>query len=187
MKRLLIIAALVAVAFSANAQVFDFSNNNNRYEFGLTLGQAGSFTQYADFGMGLSAMVWGGYIDFIKSDAQHKYDNHVSDTTWNDTEAFSINLGYQIPILRWLRVMPLVGYSQTNEGITDGSTVNISSSENSGTMYHDYDVTPGSRKHYFSYGAGLSVQPLRWFSINAVVTSKAIYGGISLNFLAFAM
>ena len=185
MKRLLIIAALVAVAFSANAQVFDFSSNNNRYEIGVSIGQAGSFTQYANFAMGLSATIWGGYIDFIKSDAQHKYDNHLSDTTWNDSEAFSINLGYQIPILKWLRVMPLLGYSQTNEGITDGSTINISSSEGSGTMYHDYDVTPGSRKHYVNYGVGLSVQPLRWFSINAVVSGNAIYGGVWLDIMGF--
>ena len=27
-----------------------------------------------------------------------------------------------IPALSWLRIMPLVGYSQTNEGITDGSS-----------------------------------------------------------------
>ena len=38
----------------------------------------------------------------------------------------------------------------------------------------------------FNYGGGLSVQPLKWFSVNLVYTRYAIYGGISVNFLAFA-
>ena len=185
MKKALLAAALLLVSFGAKAQLFDFSNNNDRYELGINIGQAGSFSEYANFGMGLNTVVWGVYVDFLKADAQHKYDNHVTDTQYNDTEAFSINVGYQIPILRRIRIMPLVGYSQTNEGVTDCSTVNISGGESSATMYHDYDVTPGSRRHYFNFGGGISIQPCRWFSINAVVTANAIYGGIGIDFMNF--
>ena len=38
MKRLIISLVLLSVAFSAHAQLFDFSNNANRYEMGLNFG-----------------------------------------------------------------------------------------------------------------------------------------------------
>lgn len=186
MKKLLIIAALLLSAVSASAQYFDFSSNRNRYELGLNLGQMAYNTQYARFGMGVNLLAWGVYLDFNTTEAQHKYDDRIGNYEWNDDEFFSFNLGYQIPVLSWLRVMPLLGYAQTNEGITYGDTLNVSGGESSSTLYHTYKVTPGSRVHRFNFGGGISVQPLKWFSINLAYTHHAIYGGIAFNFGAFA-
>lgn len=198
MKRLSLSIALLSLALCANAQsalvaetgkeytLAEFSLYPKRIEFGLSFGQAGSFSDYARFGMGANILYNGFYLDFIKADPQHKYNNEISDTDWNDTCAFSINIGYQVPILSWLRIMPLVGYAQTNDGITDGSSLNLSSGDETITWYHSYDVTPGSRKHYFNYGGGISVQPCQWFSVNLAATRHALYGGIGINLLAFA-
>lgn len=187
MKRILIssILALFA-AMTANAQYFDFSLNNGRIETGFNAGQVGTTTQYARFGSGAHILAWGAYLDFTVATPQHRYDSHVSDTQWNDNKVIVINTGYQIPVVKWFRLMPLVGYVQTNEGLTDASTINISTGEESGTFYHDYTVTPGTRKHYFNFGGGISVQPIKWFSISMMYTRYAIYGGISLNLTAFA-
>lgn len=182
MKKLLIIAALLLSAVSASAQYFDFSSNRNRYELGLNLGQMAYNTQYARFGMGVNLLAWGVYLDFNTTEAQHKYDDRIGNYEWNDDEFFSFNLGYQFPVLSWLRVMPLLGYAQTNEGITYGDTLNVSGGESSSTLYHTYKVTPGSRVHRFNFGGGISVQPLKWFSINLAYTHHAIYGGIAFNF-----
>ncbi len=198
MKRLVISLLLIAACLStaraqsagggigAEVHLFDFPLNVKRLEAGLTIGQAGSFSEYARFGMGASILAGGVYVDFIHADPQHKYDHRVGDVKWNDTEAFSINAGYQIPILSWLRIMPLVGYSQTNEGITDGSYMDWDSASEGSSWYHRYIVTPGSRAHYFNYGGGISVQPSKWFSVNIIATRYALYGGISLNILSFA-
>ena len=168
MKRLIISLVLLSVTVCAHAQLFDFSSNNNRYEIGLNLGQMAFNTQYVRFGMGVNTLAWGVYLDLNMTAAQHKFDRKFSDTQWNDDEFFNINLGYQIPILPWIRVMPLLGYAQTTEGITDASTINIDISpgeeSNSASIYHTYTVTPGSRVHYFNYGGGVSTQPLKWFS-----------------------
>lgn len=182
MKKGFILVALIAVAMSANAQWFDFSNNNNRYGAGGHLGLAGWNSEYSAFGFGVSLAAWGVYADFLKAGPEHKFDNHVNNTLYNDSVAFHINAGYQIPVLPWLRIMPLVGYLQTNAGITDASTVNIDVDENSAEMYHDYDVTPGTRRHHFNFGVGLFVQPIRWVEIYAIGSRYAIYGGISFNF-----
>lgn len=166
--------------------LFDFPLNTNRLEAGLTFGQVGSTTDYARFGMGGYVLVSGVYVDFVHAQPQHKYNHQVSDTKWNDTSVFSINAGYQIPVLSWLRLMPLVGYTQTNDGITDASTVEVDVDENGSSWYHHYTVTPGSRTHYFNFGGGISIQPLKWVSIHFVYSRYAIYGGIGLDILSVA-
>ena len=45
-KTVLMIATLVAVTMSANAQWFDFKNNVHRYELGLNLGMTGINTGF---------------------------------------------------------------------------------------------------------------------------------------------
>ena len=166
--------------------LFDFTLNALRLEGGVTVGQVGSFTDYARFGMGAYALYNGFYLDFIKAEPQHKYNSHVTNEMWNDNCAFSINAGYQIPIVSWLRIMPVVGYAQTNDGITDGTSVNWSVGDETATWYHDYTVTPGSRRHYFNYGGGLSIQPCKWFSINLIGTRYALYGGVGLDLISIA-
>ncbi|MBP5504797.1 MAG: hypothetical protein J6X89_01690 [Bacteroidales bacterium] len=182
MKRYFLAAIALLLAISANAQLFDFSSNNNRFEFGFDFGTAATHSNHPSrFANGINAVICGVYVGFLEASPQHRYDNHVNANQYNDDEAYLITAGYQIPVLPWLRIMPVVGYAQTNEGITDASTVNISSGEYSSTMYHDYDVTPGSRVHYFNYGGGISVQPVKWLSLNAVYTAHGIYGGIGFD------
>ena len=194
MKRLITIITLFSLALGANAQamyaevgkewkLFDFQLNAQRLEFGVNAGQAGSFSPYADFAMGANLLVNGIYVDFLASDPDHKY-SASSDTKWNDHVAFCINAGYQIPILKWLRIMPVIGYAQTNDGITDASVTIWDVDEYSSNTYHPYKVTKGSRSHYFNYGGGLSIQPCKWFSINLIATNHALYGGVGVDILS---
>lgn len=186
MKKLILVFTLVLFTLGAKAQVFDFSSNTGRIEAGINIGQAGSFTEYAHVGFGANLCIYGIYVDWLKAEPEHKFSDTVSDTKWNDTSAFCINAGYQLPVFSWLRLLPLVGYAQTNEGITDGTKLRVDADEDSISFYHPYKVTPGSRIHYFNYGCGLSVQPCKWFSINAVASRYAIYGGITINLVAFS-
>ncbi len=171
-------------SLSKDIELFNFSLNAKSLEIGMTLGQVGSFTGRTRFGIGASVSYAGVYVDFLHAGPQHRYFSYDVDTLWNDNEAFCINAGYQIPVFEWLRIVPLVGYSQTNEGITDGSTSHYSG-DDSGSWVHDYTVTPGSREHYFNFGGGLSIRPVKYLSINVMATRRAIYGGIVLNLLAF--
>lgn len=185
MKKTMMVLAMMAIAVSASAQLFDFSSNNGRFTLGLNIGQCAYGTEYEDWGGGASLSVCGVYIDFLSVTPEHKYDNHVTNTLYNDSAVFVINAGYQIPVLPWLRIAPIAGYCQTNYGITDATTVNIEVNENTAQMYHEYEVTDGSRKHYFNYGAGLFIQPIRWVELYGIYTTNAIYGGISINLSAF--
>ncbi len=182
-KTVFILAAMMAVAMSANAQWFDFRNNVHRYEIGINLGVAGLGTQFHDFGFGASLSAWGVYLDFVSAGPMYKYDNHVNvgiAAMVPDSTATSISLGYQIPVLSWLRIMPIIGHTHVTSGYTDFSTVNVEVNENSGQMYHDY-VKVGPARHYWHFGGGLVISPVKWVSIYGVYTTHAAYGGLSFN------
>lgn len=188
MKKSMLFTVLLTVASVASAQWFDFSNNSKRIGIGFHIGEIGMGCEYSEVGGGASLNVCGVYVDFAKAGPEHKWDNHVTNTLYDDSVAFTINLGYQIPVLKWLRVMPIIGYCQTNAGKTDATSVNVdvSAESNSASIYHDYEVTSGTRRHRFNFGIGLSVRPLKWFDIYAVGSRNAVYGGLSLNLNAFA-
>lgn len=182
-KTVFILAAMMAVAMSANAQWFDFRNNVHRYEIGINLGVAGLGTQFHDFGFGASLSAWGVYLDIVTAGPKYKYDNHVNvgiAAMVPDSTATSISLGYQIPVLPWLRIMPIIGHTHVTSGYTDFSTVNVEVNENSGQMYHDY-VKVGPARHYWHFGGGLVISPVKWVSIYGVYTTHATYGGLSFN------
>ena len=180
MKRSIFFAAIMAFVLNANAQWFDISNNKGRADLGVSFGMAGIGCDYHSFAFGGGLSVYGVYIDFLYGAPEHKYDKHVVPVMYNDTSVLDINIGYQIPVLPWLRLMPLVGHCHTSAGLTDATTVNIEvDGDHSATMYHDFNVT--SRKHYLNYGCGLIIQPIRQASIYAVYTRHAIYGGISIS------
>lgn len=191
-KTLLLFAMGVMLSMNANAQWLDFSNNTGRLGVGLQLGQTGIGTNFTQFGWGISFDVYGVYIDFISAGPMYKYDNHVnvgSTAMVPDSTVLNINIGYQIPILPWLRIMPVVGHCHTTHGYTDFSTVNIDvdnyDTYSTARMYHDY-VKEGSARHYWNYGGGLIIQPVKWINIYGVYTVRSIYGGISLNLSAFS-
>ena len=194
-KTVFFLAALMAVAMSANAQWFDFKNNVHRYEMGVNLGMAGTNTEFHDFGFGISLSAWGVYIDFLNAGPMFKYDNRVASMNdpanlrfLPDSTTTTVNLGYQIPVLPWLRIMPLIGFNVNTSGHTDMATHNAQTS-NSGDyvsveLYHDYN-----REYtwtYFNFGGGLIVSPMKWFSIYGVYTTHSIYGGVSFNFGALS-
>ena len=187
MKKTIIIAALMALTMSANAQWLDFSNNKERLDVGVQLGQAGIGTNFSRLGWGVSLDCYGVYIDFLSAGPMYKYDNHVDvgpSAQVADSTVLNINIGYQIPILPWLRIMPIVGHCHTTSGYTDFSTVNIevdgSDNYTSAQMYHDY-VKTGPTFHFWNYGCGIIVTPCKWINIYGVYTARSIYGGISFN------
>ena len=180
---------------SSRAQWFDFSENVHRYEIGFNLGMVGVNSEFQDFGWGASISAWGVYLDFLSAGPMYKYDNRVASMNdpanvryLPDSTTTTINLGYQIPVLPWLRVMPLVGLNVNTSGVTDMATHNA---QTSGTgdnvsveLYHDYNKE--YTWTYFNFGGGLVISPIKWVSIYGVYTKHAIYGGVTLNLSAFA-
>ena len=194
-KALLIFAMGALLSMSANAQWFDFKNNVHRYEIGINLGMVGTNAQFSSFGFGASVSAWGVYLDFIGAGPMYKYDNRVASMNdpynqrfFPDSTTTAINLGYQIPVLPWLRVMPLIGFNVNTSGHTDMATHNAQTSSDgdyvSVELYHDYNRE--NTWTYFNFGGGLVISPIKWVSIYGVYTKQAIYGGVTFNLSALA-
>lgn len=193
MKKSIIIVAMMAVAMGASAQWLDFSNNADRYEIGVNLGVAGMNSEFRDFGIGASLSAWGVYLDFITAGPMYRHDDRTASMNdpielrqLPDSTTTSINLGYQIPVLPWLRVMPLVGININTCGYTDMSRTQVETTDYdqsvSVSLVHPY--TSEDTWTTFNFGGGLVISPVRWVSIYGVYTTNAIYGGLSFNLSA---
>lgn len=187
MKKLTLLVAMLSLfSFSAKAQMFDFSNNKEDFTVGLNLGVVGYHFDgqidktYADFGYGISVSILGIYLDFMYQSPEHKWGNKIMPIEYNDHTALTINVGYKIPVTKWLRLTPLIGYSNVTTGITDCSTVNVE--YESHAIYHDYDVE--EIYPHFNYGVGLSLKPIKWIEIGGVCTAHSVYGNISLDLVS---
>ena len=183
-KVTLIVVLLSMMTISAKAQWFNFSNNK-RASIGLNLGCVGyDFSgsginkQYAGFGIGANLSFAGLYLDFIYQNPEHRWDRKITFNEYPDHTALTINVGYQIPVLSWLYLTPVIGYSNETWGRTIGNSIGVDSENH--RVYHDY-VRDGINNH-FNYGAGLMLRPFQLIEIGAVATTHAIYGNISYSF-----
>lgn len=190
MKKFYILSVvLIAVTMNTQAQWFDFSENKGRCALGIHAGLAGWNAEYRTIGWGASIQIGGVYLDYLDGGPAHRRSADYradDDPLWNDSTAFVFNVGYQLPVLPWLRVMPIVGYCQTDAGVTDVSRTYTDYSNNALIdWYHPYHITPGTRRHHVNLGLGVFVQPCRWVEFYTVGSFHALYGGVSVNLNAF--
>ena len=183
-KVALFVVLFTMMTFSAKAQLFDFRNNLTDVTFGFNLGVVGYDFEHgqvvkniANFGGGVSVSLLGVYIDFIYQSPDHRWDRKITEAEYPDQTALTINLGYQIPVLSWLYVTPLIGYSNETWGRTLGNSIGVDSESHS--IYHDY-VRDRINNH-FNYGVGVMFRPIEVLEIGAVATSHALYGTISVS------
>lgn len=184
-KKIILFAALAAVGLSSKAQLFDLSNNSERFAVCVNLGQAGFGTEYSGFGFGAGVSLFGVYVDCLINPPSHQYDTKVTDRLVPDQKAITINFGYQIPILHWLRIAPIIGYSQTSYGYVDYSTVNVEvdSQSSTGRIRHDYKATEEFDE--FNFGGAIFIQPIPNVELGFVGTRRAIYGSIGFAINSF--
>lgn len=174
-KKSIILFALLALTIgSVKAQFLDFSQNATDFTVGFNVGVVGyDFSggvidkNIADLGAGVSLSVCGVYLDFIYQSPEHKWGNRITPDMYWDHTALTINVGYKIPVLPWLNLTPMIGYSNETFGWTDCSTVNVD--YESYSIYHDYDVE--ERYNHFNYGLGLSLKPIDWLEFGGVCTA----------------
>ena len=182
-KSIILIALLAIFVGNAHAQWFDFSNNR-RASIGLNLGVVGyDLTpqgldkNIADLGWGINFSIMGLYVDFLYQNPQHRYDRTITQQSYPDQTALTINVGYQIPVLHWLFLTPVIGYSNETFGKTLGNTIGVDSENH--RIYHDY--VRDRIDNHFNYGVGLMVRPFEFLEIGAMATSHALYGTISFS------
>ena len=193
MKKIVLIAVLFSMmTISAQAQWFDFSENNDRAIVGLNTGLVGyrnvsdlgsaNTWDFADVGVGASFVVAGVYVDFVYVSPDHRFDSHIIMGNWDDHSALTLNAGYQIPVYKdYVFITPMIGLSRVTTGYTEGNNIGIDTESHS--IYHKYTAT--WHRNDFNYGAGLTVVPCKWFEINASCTAHAASLGVGFNLMNY--
>lgn len=125
-------------------------------------------------GLGLSTTIYNVYADFMFWPRSHEGDTSID--KWDDKSSLSIHGGYQIPIGKIFRVIPIVGYSEVKRGVTDGSHWSTSSSG----IHNSFKET--GKVSGFDYGAVVRFNIKDKFTFDVAGTRYALYGGIGLNF-----
>lgn len=173
-KTLLLIIVLSSVVWSSQAQKATISEVNNRhYEIGVQLGSVGIGRDLTLFGFGINATIWGVYIDFLLNGAEHHSSKKVGH--WNDNQGVVLHIGYQLPITKHFRIIPMIGYGEVNEGVTDGYNYNID--ENG--VHNSYKAT--WRDKGVDVGAS-AVFHFGMLNIYATGSLWSVYGGLGIEF-----
>lgn len=122
---------------------------------------------------GINLSIWGIYADVFFSPAAHTDDTGVD--TWEDDQGIATHIGYQIPIRRWLRLIPVVGYCKVSEGETDGSDYYI----NDSGVHNAF--TANWSEGGVDFG-GLMVLHFGIINIYLGGTTSSAYGGVGFEF-----
>lgn len=174
MKKTILLIALLLGTLQAHAQLFPIADvNNNHYEIGFQGGVIGLGKELTLAGFGINATIWGAYIDFLLNGAQHASSKEVGE--WRDNQGIAIHVGYQIPITRYVRIIPLVGYGEINEGITNGYKYSVDKNGIHNSYKADW------RHGGFDAGGSVCVN-IGFVSFYVTGTIWSVSGGVGIEF-----
>jgi hypothetical protein len=144
---------------------------NSKFSFSIG-GGAVLYSGANSAAVGLSGTMWGAHLRIMGLWPAHSSDASVEKQ--DDKSCFAVHAGYQIPITKAIRIIPLIGYSRVSLGYTDGSNYTI----NNGIHNHfeTTDKTDG-----LDYGGSL-VFNHKMLVITASYTTHTAFGSIGVEF-----
>ena len=150
-----------------------FETANAKWSIGIIGGGLGIFDGSARGVFGLNLTVKGFYIDLMGKGSTHKSDVRVD--KWTESSGTVFHAGYQLPITKGFRLIPVIGYYTLGNTMTDG---------------YDWKVTSGGISNKTStsvdskgldYG-GLMVINSKHVNFYIAGTRYTLYGGVAYQF-----
>lgn len=180
MRRILLLCLLLGTMASVRAGAQSFFSRaweENQYTgaVGVQGGVIGIGKPIQLGGFGINFTFWGFYLDFLVNGAEHS-SSQTSDS-YEDNQGAAIHVGYQLPINDWFRVIPLIGYCEVNQGITDGSSYSYNEQ---GSRQNSYSAT--ARSGSFNFGASAVFHPFDHINFYLTGTLYSVYAGIGYEF-----
>ena len=170
---LTIFPLFISITMSAQILSKDAFEANKKWSIGILAGAHGVFDDKARGVFGLNLTIKGIYLDFLGKGSSHKSDVRVD--KWKESSGTVFHLGYQIPLTRALRIIPIVGYYTLGKITTDGYDWKVTSSGISNKTYTSVD------SRGVDYG-GILVINIKHVNIYAAGTAHTLYGGVAYQF-----
>lgn len=170
MKKITVFLCMLALVFSASAaDWFPFGEVNHKWNISLNGGYSPS-GRVAMYGLGIT--VRGFHITIGGLGSTHEHDVKVD--TWNEDASFVLQAGYQIPIVKAFRIIPVIGMAGVGEACTDGGDWSVDNGQINNKV-------TSSLKYKFDYGAHVVFRH-RKLIINLGATRYTLLGGLGLEF-----
>lgn len=170
MKKLLLLVCLTLSCISVNAaDWFPFKEVNHKWNIGIGGGYNTSM-KVGSYNVCLT--VRGFHLTIGGTGSSHKHDVNVGE--WEEKASMMAHLGYQIPIVKAFRIIPVVGVAGAGTSYTDGYDWNVSHGQIN-------NKTSTDMSYRFDYGAHL-VFNHRKLMINVGVSRYIVSGCIGLEF-----
>ena len=172
MKKILIILFLSLFTIHAFSQISEKSANK-RWELGIL----GTYMHFKNDitrgGAGFNFMYHGIYVDFMAWPSSHDDDVRVG--TWKEETCHTFHAGYQIPLNKKIRIIPVIGYAVADITYTDGYDWSVTSSG------IKKEQSSSSEARGFDFGAIFCVN-IKRVDLFAACTAHNLYGGIGWEF-----
>lgn len=175
MKKVLLLLVVILSVNDLLAKVFfPFKEVNKEWSIGIIGGYVGYGRGISNGAVGVSLAIKGFYADVMGWPSSHENDMGVD--KWSDKMTTVVHIGYQIPIVKNLRFIPVIGYAKIAYGTTDGSDYTIS---DSGIVHNKFSEKKSVSGLDFG---GIAVINVKKVNINLAFTKYSILGGIALEF-----
>lgn len=169
MKKLILSAFFMLYCININANT-PFREVNKKWNISIN----GGYNHSAGVGLyGLGLTIKGFHITFGATGSTHENDVRVG--KWKEKSGCIAHAGYQIPINKVIRIIPVVGISGAGEVLTDGYDYEISNGTIQNETYSDI-------KCKFDFGAHFVINPYKKLIINWAWTRYTLYAGVGFEF-----
>lgn len=95
-----------------------------------SIGLAGAYMHFPNDitrgAVGVNLTIKGFYIDVMGWPSSHKDD--VEYKKWKESTSSLFHVGYQIPIIKTVRIIPIIGFAKASTTATDGTDYSVGSS-----------------------------------------------------------
>lgn len=176
MRYIVLVFISFIYATTLPAQIFSkeaFHAANGKWAIGIVGGGLGIFEDKARGVFGLNLTIKGVYVDFMGKGSSHKSDVKVD--KWKESSGTVFHVGYQLPVTKGFRLIPLIGYYTLGSVTTDGYDWKATSSGISNKTSNSIDSKG------LDYGGSL-VFNTKHVNFYAAGTKHTLYGGIAYQF-----
>lgn len=175
MKKLILLLFLCLPMLS-EAKIFSkdaFQTANGKWSIGILGGGLGIFEGKGRGVFGMNLTIKGIYGDFLGKGSSHKSDIEVK--KWSESSGTVFHVGYQFPVTKTLRIIPIVGYYTLGRTITDGYNWSVSKTGISNKTSTSVDSKG------VDYG-GVLVLNTKHVNFYGACSKHTLYGGIAYQF-----
>ncbi len=161
------------------SQLFKTTNLKEKAAMGMLCGASGLQDNFGMFDFGFCLMVKGVYADFLvglsKSLNTTVYFPNTDIEEKHRRDSFLFHVGYQVPISRMIRIIPVFGYHNLSELSIDKSSWYMED----GNMR--YKIKSETKYKGVDYGAVLNIR-VKEVSILTGITRHSLFAGICYVF-----